>query len=385
MRIVLNTRSNTMGARVCIFDLQKRLRHVGIDAQLNDWDHYDRYDVVVFMGYDEDIAGAREQNPGIRIAVADPKQNRAEFRRAAREADFLMVSSVEQRDVFYRYNRSILVYCMFPVMERVEKEHSNHPPLVIGYHGNRTHLECMANGVQLALNELATRREIEFWAMYNIRRLGKAHLGMPDDSLMRVRHIQWSEENYRAELGQVDIGIVPNEIPIRNRSRVLDVSAYPVPEFGYVPYDYLTRYKASSNPGRIYVFGQLGIPVVSDFYPSAAQLIVDGQSGFLASSPQGWYEALNRLAKSVDLRSRSAAHLRRICEEVADPINQTRRFLRYCQCDTPTQPISFSPFDIEGAVRRARIEGYVSRLGRLWWRVPRLLESLVFPRRSRRE
>ena len=116
--------------------------------------------------------------------------------RAAREADFLMVSSVEQRDVFYRYNRNILIYYMFPEMDQVEKEHTDHSPIIIGYHGNRVHLECMANGAQLAINELARRREIEFWAMYNIRRLGHAYIGMPDETLMRVCHIQWSEENY---------------------------------------------------------------------------------------------------------------------------------------------------------------------------------------------
>ena len=69
MKFVLNTHSNTMSDRVCIYDLHKRLTRLGVDAQLNDWDHYDRYDVAVFMGYDEEIDRAREQNTGIRIAI----------------------------------------------------------------------------------------------------------------------------------------------------------------------------------------------------------------------------------------------------------------------------------------------------------------------------
>lgn len=381
MRVVLNTTSDTMGAQVCIYDLHRRLTRLGVEAALNDWDHYDRYDVAVFMGYDDDVARARQQNPDIRIAIADPKQNRPEFRRAAREADFLMVSSVEQRDVFYRYNRNILVYYMFPEMEPVEKEHIDNSPIIIGYHGNRVHLECMANGAQLAINELARRREIEFWAMYNVRRLGQAHIGMPDDSLMRVRHIQWSEENYYDELARVDIGVVPNEIPIKEKARMLEASAYPVKEFNYVPYDHLTRYKASSNPGRIYVFGELGIPVVSDFYPSAAQFIIDGRSGFLASSPQGWFEALDRLAESASLRSSCAARLKEICDEVGDPDDQTRQFLRYCGRDIPRCPISFSSFDIGGAVTTTRVAGSVSRIKRLWSRSVGVLASLILSRR----
>ena len=369
MKLVLNTRSNTMGARVCIYDLHKRLTRLGVQAQLNDWDHYDRYDVAVFTGYDEDIAKAREQNPGIRIAIADPKEGNPKHVRAAREADFLMVSSVEQRDVFYRYNRNIMIYHMFPEMEQIEKEHTDHSPIIIGYHGNRVHLECMANGAQLAINELARRRRIEFWAMYNIRRLGQAYIGMPDDSLVRVRHIQWSEENYYTELGQADIGIVPNEVPIKDKAKMLEVSGYPVTEFNYEPYDHLTRYKASSNPGRIYVFSKLGIPVVSDFCPSAAQFIIEGRSGFLASSPQGWFEALNRLAESAALRSNCAAQLRRICDELGDPREQTEQFLSFCERDAPTRPITFTPVDVEATVRKAKISHYVSKGERLFNRM----------------
>ncbi len=41
MKIVLNTtRSDRMGARVCVHDLYKRLTRLGVNARLNDWDHY---------------------------------------------------------------------------------------------------------------------------------------------------------------------------------------------------------------------------------------------------------------------------------------------------------------------------------------------------------
>ncbi len=367
-----------MGARVCVHDLYKRLTRLGVNARLNDWDHYDRYDVAVFMGYDEDIAQARQQNPGIRIAIADPKEGKPKHVRAAREADFLMVSSVEQRDVFYRYNRNILIYYMFPEMDQVEKEHTDHSPIIIGYHGNRVHLECMANGAQLAINELARRREIEFWAMYNIRRLGHAYIGMPDETLMRVRHIQWSEENYYTELSRVDIGIVPNAVPLKDKAKILEVSAYAVTEFNCEPYDHLIRFKASSNPGRIHVFSKLGIPVVSDFSPSAAQFIIDGRSGFLASSPQGWFEALDRLAESATLRSDCATQLRSICDELGDPREQTEQFLRFCQRDAPRRPIAFTPVNIETKVRKdnkGKISHYASKIRQLLGRMYRVLKG----------
>src|SRR5207247_2612077 len=136
------------GTRVCIDGLGERLRGHGVDATVGDWDHYSRYDIAIFMGYDDDAVRARAQNPDIRVMLADPKQSRPEWIRAAREADALLVSSVEQRDAFLRLNGNVFVYHMFPPMRAVERTHENREPLVIGYHGNRVHLEAMVDSVK---------------------------------------------------------------------------------------------------------------------------------------------------------------------------------------------------------------------------------------------
>ena len=44
------------------------------------------------------------------------------------------------------------------------------------------------------LPRLARRRPIEFWALYNVADLGRAELGVPDESLLRVRHIPWTPD-----------------------------------------------------------------------------------------------------------------------------------------------------------------------------------------------
>ena len=123
MRIVLNTHRDDPGTRACITGLHQRLCKRGIDAELNDWEHYERYDVAVFMAYDNDMVAARQTNPDIRIGLADPKQATPEHMAAARDADFLIVTGVEQRDVFYRHNRNVLAYCMFPPMPPAERVH----------------------------------------------------------------------------------------------------------------------------------------------------------------------------------------------------------------------------------------------------------------------
>lgn len=340
MKIVLNSHCDDAGAQVCIWHLHQRLCASGIEATLNDWGNYDRYDVAVFMAYDHEMDRARLQNANIRVILADPKQSSLEALDAARAADGLLVSSVEQRDVFLRHNRNILVYYMFPNIAKRDKKHESKDVVIIGYHGNRVHLECMYHRCQSAINELARKRKVEFWAMYNINHLGKATVGIPDSRLMEVRHIQWSPENYHAELANIDIGIVPNEIPIKKKLNLLKYSAYPSNELMYEPFDHMIRFKASCNPGRLYPYACLGIPVISDFTPSAGQFIHDGESGFIVSSPHGWFEALETLADSPQLRQTMANSLRTKLEREYN--NQLEKFMIFCRTPQKGQPIAIN-------------------------------------------
>ena len=84
MKIVLNTHVDNNASRLWIHALQSRLVEADIDATLNDWQNYERYDVAVFMGQDHDMAAAKRQNPSIRIALADPKQSPLQSIQAAR-------------------------------------------------------------------------------------------------------------------------------------------------------------------------------------------------------------------------------------------------------------------------------------------------------------
>ena len=140
MRIVLNTRSDDAGSRVCVVELGARLRAAGAEATVGDWGRYDRYDVAVFMGYDHELEEARRQNPRIRVVLADPKLSRPDRAAAARAADLLLVSSVEQREAFLSLNRNVHVHFMFPDVPSYERRHDEHEPVVIAYHGNRAHL-----------------------------------------------------------------------------------------------------------------------------------------------------------------------------------------------------------------------------------------------------
>src|SRR4051812_34196008 len=161
MRFVLNTRSETAGAVAAIHALGRRLLEAGIDATIGDWTGYAQYDVAIFMGDDHELDRARAENPRIRVGLADPKQSRPGWIDAARAADFLLVSSVEQRDAFLRLNRNAFVLLMFPLVPAVTRSHAESETLTLGYHGNRAHLEAMRDSVTPAIEEIARTRPVE--------------------------------------------------------------------------------------------------------------------------------------------------------------------------------------------------------------------------------
>lgn len=260
------------------------------------------------MSFPEDlqtIKRAKKENPALLVGLCDPRNQSID--EVLHLVDFIVVDSIEMRDYFARYGLPLFSYVEYPLFEPVTKIHEDTSPVVIGYHGNKVHLMGMYPEISAALDELAKRREVEFWAMYNIASLGKWRLGLP--RRIPVRHLQWSEESYVSELSKVDIGIVPNMIPVRGQHRLRFGRSLWSKIFLEVPQDYLMRFKMYSNAGRAIVFARLGIPVVSDMYPSALQLIRHGKNGYLAHSKGGWLDCLERLADSHELRNRFAREL----------------------------------------------------------------------------
>jgi glycosyltransferase involved in cell wall biosynthesis len=296
-----------------------RLKDAGHDV-IRSPSSYADVDAAIFLAYEDVWHRIRETQPNLRIVLADPKQSSPEWIAAARDADVLIVSSVEQRDVFLRHNRSCVIVPMCPPLPFQPREHEDREPLVVAYHGNRVHLECMVRGPKQAIEALGRDRPVEFVAVYNIEANGRAELGMPNGPGVTVRHVQWSadvapETGVSAtvidELRRADIGIVPSEQPIRDPLNALEAVAFSEPAFVHEPFDHLVRFKASTNAGRAWPFARLGVPVVADFAPSLAQLIEDGVSGMLASSPEAWHHALTSLAESAERRTAYACELNR--------------------------------------------------------------------------
>ena len=292
--------NKSMATQICIYELSNLLHKKGYTVGLNDWKNYDLYDVVIFMPYDAKISEARKANPSILVGIADPKLSNEKQKIVAREADFLMVSSIEQRDKFLEYNSNVFIYYMFPNIIIEKKEHVKKKKLVLGYHGNKVHLHCASPHLMDALDKLSEKYNLEFWVIYNIELLGKWEYGLPKN--IKVRHIQWSENIYDTIFKDVDIGIVPNLIPNNFKNNLSFVNRL----FMNDKEDYFIRYKYSSNPGRQYIFAMKHIPMVSEMYPSSSQFLFHGTSGELVSSAYGWYNSIEKLIKFENIRNEYA-------------------------------------------------------------------------------
>jgi glycosyltransferase involved in cell wall biosynthesis len=317
MKFVLNTNYQEAGAKTVWDNLAVRLQAAGHSVVFNDWDHYDHYDVAMFMSPDSKIREVKAVSPKTMCGLFDPKANLVRQRAEARAADFLVVSSLEQKDFFLQFNANIFIYYMFHDVAEVPKVHANKEKIIIGYHGNRQHLHAM-KPVTRALDVMAKKYDIEFWAIYNIKKIGKWNMNLP--KVCPVKHIQWSPEERVASLSQCDIGIAPSILPLSLVDRLF---ARPwrtfVPRFfnweGFNKNDYLLRFKYSNNPGRLYVFSQMHIPVITDFTPSSCELVRDNHSGLLVASEAGWERALEKMITDAEFRKTASDNLKKHIDE----------------------------------------------------------------------
>jgi glycosyltransferase involved in cell wall biosynthesis len=328
MKFIINTNysAQSAGGRV-LRTLCTRLAQLGHQVNFNDWSNYQKYDIAIFMAPDSEVEKAKKKCPGIVCGIFDPKLTLRRQIDESKTADFLIVSSLEQKEAFLPYGKMIIIYYMFPEVPSAEKQHINKDKIIIGYHGNKQHLDAMAD-VSWALDKLAGKYDIEFRAVYNINKLGRWRTNLP--KICEVKHIQWKEDDFLNEVSNFDIGVVPSLMASGSfLKRPLRTFLFN-PE-GYSRNDYVLRFKMSNNPGRIYVFSQLNIPVVTDFTPSACEIIKNDYSGQLVGSRLGWYRALEKLILDHSQRSYLSSNLKKAVDESYSVSHNVNKLLNEIQ------------------------------------------------------
>jgi len=331
MNIVFNTNYKGNPTETCFHELGEKFRKIGHNVVYNDWDNYQKYDISFFIGNDSQVRKVKKINPKALAVILSPYLDEKKHREESKSADFLLVDSIEMRETFLKYNKNIFIYQMFPKIKSLVRNHEKKDKIIISYHGNKTHLSCM-DYLSKALDDLTEKYNIEFWAIYNVKRYGKWKKNLPKKC--QVRHIQWSKDDYCQYLSQSDIGVVPSKTPINvslGRLTTRRITSFLKNWPRYYREDYLIRFKHPTNSSRIYAFSQLGIPVVADFMPSCCQVIEDNHSGFLVYSREGWFNALEKLIISSESRNQMSKNLKEYIDNNCSPDINFNRVLEYVQ------------------------------------------------------
>lgn len=305
MRILFSTDNTQVSSVLNAANLALLGKLPGVSIDFNNT-RYSDYDIVLFMGYDPKIAEARKAKPSLKIGIVDP---RPPCLSSLIGADFLLVNGLETYDWFADHFEHRFIYYIYSLLPAPPPRTAGNERLTIGYHGNKVHLLNMKPHIADALDRLAEEQPLDFLAIYNLKELGPLPPDLFRSDRIRVESLQWSPEALSDRLARADIGLVPNLIPVPDGLCGREDLMTPAHAYNEHESDRLFRFKCTSNPGRILVFAQLGVPVVADLSPSACQWIRHGHNGFLAHSQSGWFAALKTLAKSAELRATLAQRL----------------------------------------------------------------------------
>jgi glycosyltransferase involved in cell wall biosynthesis len=120
---------------------------------------------------------------------------------------------------------------------------------------------------------------------FTLKLIGAGAIGAPG---MRVERLAWSEDTEVRDLSGIDIGLMPQ-----------DSSEWAKGKCGLKLLQYMS----------------LGVPSVSSPSGTAGEIIVDGDNGFLAETPDEWRDKLQRLMRDRDLARRMGQRARAWVEE----------------------------------------------------------------------
>jgi len=329
MRIVINSLEprTTGSARIHVHNMGYFLKENGCDVVVNDWNNYTKYDVAIF-GKSVDlvaISNAHHRNPLIVVGKINPSDyGKVREKDNTGLVDFFIAGSIEERDYYLADQKPIAI---FPQIERFNlplKVHNEKPSIVIGYHGNKMHIEGISTALLSALERINKEFHIEIRLLYDIESLGLVSF----PSRLPCKHIQWSLKYFGNIIQEFDIGIVPS---LTKMPKLFVKSIHKLPCKSGFKNDYIQRFKNTTNAGRAFVFFQLGIPVVAEMVTSHFHILGNPENGMIALSEEGWYQGIKVLAESAETRNRIGRNAKAEFDRLYNPMVWARQLGRFME------------------------------------------------------
>lgn len=206
--------------------------------------------------------------------------------------NFCIVGSVIEKDSLLKYFSNIYI---IPQIELIFenpknlKKHEKKDTITIGYHGNPNHLNHLNFTCKNAINKLKKKNpNINFRLLTIMNNNEDWIVGKPD---IPIEFRKYNLKTIERDLLEIDIGIVPNISGIQLNQKLFKYDLI----FGRYESDIIIRFKNKSNIGRLLVFNQLKIPVISDYTPSNMYILDNPNNGYAVCSEEGWYNAFKEL------------------------------------------------------------------------------------------
>ena len=283
----LNT--NVGSTRIWIVNLMKWLKEKNHSVYLNEIKESIIPDYCIFQKNFpvSEVLKNKKKYPNSKLGIINPNLDILK----KNIIDFSIVGSVEEFEYLSDYTECIL----FPLIEdyflEKPKLHKFKKKIIIGYHGNKQHLDNISPNLIDALNDLNKTQNIELHLVYDLQNLGKWN---NKNLSVKTKHIQWNKKNILKFIRFMDIGIIPSLTP----NNFFDRWNY------FFKHQLTFKFKNKTNPGRLYLFNQLGIPAIAEITPSHMQLISLNQNGYFAYSRKSWFKYLQLLSDDHNLRNK---------------------------------------------------------------------------------
>ncbi|MCR9703237.1 hypothetical protein NB574_10600 [Vibrio vulnificus] len=348
-----------------------RIPHVGFKSQFekfdefevhsNDFENYDKYDVAILHGDDDEVIRAKNQNPSILIGLAKPHHervvhspltsfslksflyqyrfftddNKSSFMKKREHklsrADFLIADTVHLKNYFELRGHD----CIYlKLIEAYSNNVIGTTPVIsqdncitFGYHGNPRHLIESKDYIFPALNDLAKDTHVKLIVVTNIDKVNNKYFR---DANFDIEFHEYSYPGIYSTLSSIDIGLVPNQISYKNKFFEKLLS-----KFGAFfwntdrAHDLVFRYKQSVNAGRAFVFAQLDKPFVACPVPELLAIFGCFMEDCFPYDKETWGHVIIQLAKNKSRQKELAEELNKLVNTTLNVENEANILKEY--------------------------------------------------------
>ena len=248
-----------------------------------------------------------------------------------KDYNFIINNSLESQDYFAYSNLDSFILPTFPKYDQQDfKKTNNKEHLVIGYHGNCVHivglmkrinkellkyskLENQKITLKIMSNKKIFKRHYPFWYFNNIKR-------SENKNNFKIEFFDYDPSFIKEFMSNIDIGICPQLIPFKKTifNRLLN-SRFNI-FLRKKNTNIILRYKETSNIGRMAIFSQFKIPVISDPCPSSCSTIGMNEFGLIALSNQQWIKSIDYLKKKENASRMGVALNKRVNHLYSDAV-----------------------------------------------------------------